>query len=334
MLNGKSVLITGGTGFFGQKITEVALRKWGLKKLIVFSRDEVKQFEMRKKYSGDDYPCMRYFVGDVRDRDRLYRAFDGVDIVIHLVGTNDLSSAEYNSFETVKTNILGTMNLIDAAIDRNVKKVIALSCSKAVNPVHLQGVASLFSEKLFVTGNSYAGQEGPRFSVIRVGSMLGDRNNFFSRLLEARETGILAIQDINTTRFFITPDEVVNFLVNVTERMFGGEVFIPKMPSVKIMDAVKIVVPDCKVNLIGKWPYETVHEALLSKEESMYTFEYDDYFAIIPIGLEKGERVFLGPSAGTPCNSGFYYSSDSNTQRLTVEELRKLMSTVVPVLAA
>jgi UDP-N-acetylglucosamine 4,6-dehydratase/5-epimerase len=328
MFKGQSVLLTGGTGFWGRKITEIALREWGLRKLIIFSRDELKQSEMHRKYNNESYPCMRYFIGDVRDRERLYRALEDVDIVIHLVGTNDLSSAEYNSFETVKTNIFGVMNLIDAAIDRNVKKVIALSCGMAVNPVHLQGITKLFVEKLLISGNNYSGQRDTRFSVVRLGSVLGDRNNFIHPLLKARETGVLTIQDVSTTRFLITLDQGISFLIKALGVMFGGEVFIPKMSSVNIADAVKAIAPECEINVVGNWPYETIHEVLLSKDEAIYTLEYDDYFSIIPIVLEKGEMVFLGPSAGNQCYSGFQYSSDSNKQRLTADELRNLIHTV------
>ncbi len=328
MLNGKSILITGGTGFLGQKITEIALRDWGLKKLIIFSRDELKQFEMRKKYSEDRYPCVRYFIGDVRDKERLYRALEGVDIVIHLVGTKDISSTEYNSFETVKTNILGAMNIIDAAIDHNVKKVIALSCSTAVNPIHLQGTTKLFVEKLFVSGNHYSGQKGPRFSVVRLGSVLGDRNNFLAPLLKTRETGILTIQDTSMTRFLLTPEQGVSFLVKALGTMFGGEVFIPKMASIKIFDVAKELAPECKINVVSEWPYETIHEVLLSKDESRYAFEYEDYFAIIPIVLEKGMTVFSGPSEGNPCYSNFYYSSEINKQRISMDDFSKLLGTV------
>lgn len=328
MFNGKSVLITGGTGFFGKKITEIALRDWGLKRLIIFSRDELKQFELSNKYHRDSHPCLRYFIGDVRDRDRLYRALDGVDIVIHLAGANDLSSAEYNSFETVKTNVLGVMNLIDAAIDRNVKKVIALSCGAAVNPVHLQGISKLFVEKLIVSGNNYSGMHDTRFSVVRLGSVLGDRNNFIHSLIKARETGVLTLQDAGTTRFLITLDQGMNFLVKALGAMFGGEIFIPKMPSVRMMEAAKVIAPESKINVVGNWPYETIHETLLSKEEASYTFEYDDYFSIIPIISQRGGAVFLGPSAGNPCYSGFNYSSEDNEQRLTGEELRKLIGSI------
>jgi UDP-N-acetylglucosamine 4,6-dehydratase len=327
MLNGKSVLITGGTGFLGQKITEIALREWGLKRLIIFSRDELKQFEMSKKFNTDCYPYLRYFIGDVRDRERLSRAFEGVDIVIHLVGSKDVLSAEYNSFDTVKTNVHGAMNIIDVSIECNVKKVIALSCGMAVNPVHLLGTTKLFVEKLFVSGNNYSGQKDTHFSVVRLGSVMGDRDNFTHSLLMARETGLLMTPDGISTRFWITHEQVAGFLVKALGVMFGGEIFIPKMPSIKIIDAAKAIAPECKINVVGDWPYEIIHELLLSKDEANYTFEYEDYFAIIPVVLEKGEAVFLGPSTGNPCSSGFYYASDNNKWQLQVEELRRLITT-------
>lgn len=324
------ILVTGGTGSFGRKFTEIALHRYRPKKLIIFSRDELKQYEMQQQFAEAQYPCIRYFIGDVRDRERLYRAFDGIDIVIHLVGTSDLSSVEYNPFETVKTNILGAMNIIDAAIDRNVKKVVALSCGTAVNPIHLSGITKLYTEKLFVTGNNYSGQDGTRFSVIRLGSMLGGGNNYLTTFLRARETGVLTIPDISMTRFLITPDQAVNFLVKVLGRMFGGEIFIPKLPSVSIVNAMKAIAPECKISIAGAWPYEKPHEVLLSEDESRYTFEYEDYFAIIPVFLEKGALVFLGPSEGTPCYSGFRYSSENNSQWLSVEDLREMIETKGP----
>jgi FlaA1/EpsC-like NDP-sugar epimerase len=328
MFKDKSVLIVGGTGFLGRKITEIALQEWETKKLVIFSRDELKQSEMSRKYSQDIYPCMRYFIGDMRDRERLYRALDGVDIVIDLVGTNDLASVEYNSFESVKTNVFGTMNLIDAAIDRNVKKVVALSCGMAVNPVHLQGISKLFVEKLIVSGNNYSGLHDTRFSVVRLGSVLGDRNNFIHSLLKSRETGVFTIQDVTATRFLITIEQGARFLVKALEMMFGGEVFIPKMPSIGLVDAAKAIAPESRIEVVGNWPYETIHEALLSRDEAVYTFEYDNYFSIIPVILEKGGIMFLGPNAGNLCYSGFNYSSENNKQRLTVEEFRNLFNSI------
>lgn len=326
----QNILITGGTGFLGKYLTKTLLNQYKPCKLVIFSRDELKQNEMRQVFGEEQYPNIRYFIGDVRDKDRLYRAFDSIDIVIHSVGTNDLSSVEYNPFETVKTNILGAMNIIDAAIDRNVKKVVALSCGTAVNPIHLSGITKLYTEKLFVTGNFYSGQEGPRFSVVRLGSLLGGRNNIYTTFLRARGTGVLTIPDISTTRFLITPEQGVNFVVRVLGRMFGGEIFIPKMPSVNITNVAKAIAPECEIGVAGAWPYERLHEVLLSEDESRYTFEYEDCFAIIPVFLEKGELVFLGPSAGTPCYSGFRYSSDNNSQWLSVEDLREMIETKGP----
>jgi UDP-N-acetylglucosamine 4,6-dehydratase len=321
----QSILITGGTGFLGKHLTKILFNQYKPNKLIIFSRDELKQSEMHQIFGEEHYPSIRYFIGDVRDRDRLYRAFDGVDIVIHLAGTNDLSSGEYNPFETVKTNILGAMNIIDAAIDRNVKKVIALSCGMVVNPIHLSGITNLYTERLFVTGNNYSGVNGTRFSVVRLGSILGGRNSFITNLLKTRETGGLTIPEIGMTRFLFNPDQAVSFLITVLELMFGGEIFIPKMPSVNITNVAKVIAPECKISIADDWPYERPHEVLLTEDDSRFSFEYENYFAIIPVFLEKGALVFLGPSAGIPCYSGFRYSSDSNTQWLSVEDLQEMI---------
>jgi UDP-N-acetylglucosamine 4,6-dehydratase len=311
----------------GKHLTKILLNQNKPHKLVVFSRDELKQFNMQQEFGEVHYPNIRYFIGDVRDRDRLYRAFDGIDIVIHMVATDEQSTVEYNPFETVKTNILGSMNVIDASIDSNVKKVLALSCGTAVNPIHLSGITKLYTEKLFVTGNNYSGVNGTRFSVVRLGSILGGRNNFIANILKTRETGVLIIPEIGMTRFMFNPDQAVNFLLTVLELMYGGEIFIPKMPSVRIIDMARAIAPECKISNARSWPNEKLHEVLLSKEDSRFSFKYENYFAIIPVSLEKGAMIFLGQNEGIPCHTGFRYSSDSNSQWLLVEDLQEMIKT-------
>ncbi len=254
MLNDKTILITGGTGSFGKKCTEIILKVYKPKKLIIFSRDELKQFEMAQIFSDKQYPCMRYFIGDVRDKERLYRAFNGVDYVIHAAALKQVPSAEYNPFEAVKTNILGAENVINVAIDKGVKKVIALSTDKAANPINLYGATKLCSDKLFIAGNSYVGKDDTIFSVVRYGNVVGSRGSVIPFFLKQRETGVLPITDPRMTRFWITLEQGVNFVLNCLERMVGGELFVPKIPSMNIMDLVKAIAPECKTKIIGIRP--------------------------------------------------------------------------------
>lgn len=316
----KTVLVTGGTGSFGKKFIEIMLKDYHPKKLIIFSRDELKQHEMRVK--GFDHPSLRYFIGDVRDRDRLYRAFNGVDIIVHAAALKQIPACEYNPFEAIMTNIIGAKNVIDAAIDQGVKKVMALSTDKAVNPVNLYGATKLCMEKLFVQGNSYSGKGGPKFSCVRYGNVVGSRGSVIPLFREQRKTGKITITDKRMTRFWITLEQGVRFVIHCIEQMQGGEVFVPKIPSMRIMDLAEAVAPGCEIEFIGIRPGEKLHEVLISKDESRYALDVGDMFVIQPA------HPWWKPanwSHGKPLPDGFEYSSDKNTQWLTVEQLRKII---------
>jgi len=325
MLNDKSVLITGGTGSFGKKFTEVVLSQYKPHRLIIFSRDELKQFEMSQQFHEDQHPSIRYFIGDVRDRDRLYRALDGVDIVVHAAALKQVPTAEYNPFETIKTNILGAANVIDAAIDRNVKRVVALSTDKAANPINLYGASKLCSDKLFVAGNSYAGGRPTRFSVVRYGNVVGSRGSVIPFFLNIRETGRLPITDERMTRFWITLEQGVGFVLKCLERMEGGEIFVPKIPSMRIVDLAKGIAPDCRLEIVGIRPGEKLHEVMVPEDDARNTLEYDDYFAILPPYHEWDSNAYKDRLGGRPCPDGFKYSSDTNTWWLTADELQQII---------
>ena len=262
-LNGKIVLVTGGTGSFGKKFTEIVLRQYQPKKLIIFSRDELKQYEMCQQFPPLEHPNLRFFIGDVRDKDRLSRAFDGVDIVVHAAALKQVPAAEYNPIEPIKTNIFGAANIIDVAIDRNVERVIALSTDKAANPINLYGATKLCSDKLFVAANNYSGYHGTRFSVVRYGNVVGSRGSVIPFFMRKRETGVLPVTDARMTRFWITLDQGVDFVLKCLARMHGGEVFVPKIPSMKIIDLAKAIAPECRIELVGIRPGEKLHEVMV-----------------------------------------------------------------------
>ena len=320
-----TVLITGGTGSFGKKFTEIMLQEYHPRKLIIFSRDELKQLEMRQVFSEEQYPCIRYFMGDVRDRERLYRAFDGVDIVVHAAALKQVPAAEYNPLEVIKTNVMGAANVIDAAIDRNVKRVIALSTDKAANPINLYGASKLCSDKLFVAGNNYAGYHGTRFSVVRYGNVVGSRGSVIPLFMKMRETGVLPITDPRMTRFWITLEQGVNFVLKCLERMRGGEIFVPKIPSMNIMNLVRVIAPECRTEVVGIRPGEKLHEVMIPEDDARHTLEYDYYFAILPTFQDFDAHAYQQKNGGRPCADGFRYSSDTNPQWLTVEQLREMI---------
>ena len=324
-LENATVLITGGTGSLGKKLVEVMLADCPPKKLIIFSRDELKQFEMQQIYSPRQHECMRYFIGDVRDRNRLYRAFDGVDVVIHAAALKQVPAAEYNPFEAVQTNILGAANIIDAAIDRGVKRVVALSTDKAANPINLYGATKLCSDKLFVAGNSYSGGHGTRFSVVRYGNVVGSRGSVVPFFLKMRQTGKLPITDDRMTRFWITLAQGANFVLKSLERMDGGEIFVPKIPSMGIMDLARAVAPDCATEIVGIRPGEKLHEVMITEDDARSTLEYKDYFAILPTHEEMDIPAYQQRTGGVPCPNGFRYGSDTNPHWLTLAELREMI---------
>lgn len=320
-----TVLITGGTGSLGKKLVQVMLANQPPKRLIIFSRDELKQFEMQQVYGTKQYPCMRYFIGDVRDRNRLYRAFDGVDYVIHAAALKQVPAAEYNPLEAINTNILGAANVIDAAIDRNVKRVVALSTDKAANPINLYGATKLCSDKLFVAGNSYSGTHSARFSVVRYGNVVGSRGSVVPFFMKMKESGRLPITDERMTRFWITLEQGAQFVLKSLERMEGGEIFVPKIPSMGIMDLAKAVAPDCSTEIVGIRPGEKLHEVMITEDDARNTLEFSEYFAILPASDSGGISVQQARIGGTSCPAGFRYASDTNPRWLSLSELRDMI---------
>lgn len=324
MLNGKSILITGGTGSFGKTLSRIILERYKPKRLIIFSRDELKQFEMREQFPEEKYDSLRYFIGDVRDRDRLFRAFDDVDIVVHAAALKQVPAAEYNPLEAVKTNILGAANVIDAAIDRGVQRVVALSTDKAANPINLYGATKLCSDKLFVAANAYAGKHPTRFSVVRYGNVVGSRGSVVPFFLKMKEKGRIPITDKRMTRFWITLEQGVNFVLSCLEIMNGGEIFVPKIPSVNIMDLAKAIAPECEHEIVGIRPGEKLHEVLVPEDDARRTLDFDDYFVIQP-ELNFWSLKNTNHENGRVCPEGFRYSSDTNTKWLSVEGIKSLI---------
>lgn len=326
-----NVLLTGGTGSFGQAFVEKLLSKHKPKKLVIFSRDECKQFEMSTRLNDR---CLRFFLGDIRDRDRLYRAFQDIDIIIHAAALKQVPAAEYNPFEFIKTNVMGAANIIDAAIDRGVKQVISLSTDKAANPVNLYGATKLCSDKLFVTANAYAGTASPtKFAIVRYGNVLGSRGSVIPLFREMRKTGVLRLTDARMTRFWLTLDQGVEFVLESLERMQGGEVFVPKIPSMRLVDLAKAIAPECKFEYSGIRPGEKLHETLIPRDESPWCLEFDNYYVIQPSQLwwEGDELVKRG---GKPVPEGFRYRSDLNTEWLSGEELCSLTAEPIEQVAS
>jgi UDP-N-acetylglucosamine 4,6-dehydratase len=323
MFNDKVILITGGTGSFGKKCTEIILKRYKPKKLIIFSRDELKQFEMSQIFSDQKYPCMRYFIGDVRDKERLYRAFKGVDYVIHAAALKQVPAAEYNPFEAVKTNIIGAQNIINVAIDTGVKRVIALSTDKAANPVNLYGATKLCSDKLFIAGNSYVGRNETRFSVVRYGNVVGSRGSVIPFFLKKRKDGVLPITDPRMTRFWITLEQGVDFVLKNLERMVGGEIFVPKLPSMNIMDLARAICPECKTEIVGIRPGEKLHEVMIPRDDARNTVEFDDYY-VIKSTFRYFERRFKEDNC-KPVPEDFEYNSGTNTWFLTLNEMKEII---------
>lgn len=323
MLNDKVILITGGTGSFGRKCTEVILKRYKPKKIIIFSRDEFKQFEMAQIFSEKKYPCMRYFIGDVRDNERLLRAFHEVDYIIHAAALKHVPATEYNPFEAVKTNILGAENIINAAINCGVRKIIALSTDKAANPVNLYGATKLCSDKLFISGNSYVGEDNVVFSVVRYGNVVGSRGSVIPFFIKQSETGVLPITDPRMTRFLITLEQGVNFVLYCLEQMVGGELFVPKIPSMRIMDLAKAIAPKCRTEIVGIRPGEKLHEIMVPKDDARRTIEFDNYYIIKPDFNFFDNR--FKDKGGKPIVGDFEYNSETNTEWLTIEELKDMI---------
>ena len=322
--NDKVILVTGGTGSFGKKFIEVMLREYNPAKLIVYSRDELKQHEMR--VAGFDSPKLRYFIGDIRDQQRMRRALNGVDIVVHAAALKQVPACEYNPMEAIKTNILGSSNVIDAALDAGVEQVIALSTDKAVNPVNLYGATKLAAEKLFVQSNAYAGGSATRFSCVRYGNVVGSRGSVVPVFLGQRNGGKITITDERMTRFWISLDQGVRFVIRCIEQMHGGEVFVPKIPSMTLVDLAHAIAPQAEINIIGIRPGEKLHEVLISDDEARTTVELDDMFVVQP-----AESLWFGrewEKIGRALPDGFRYASNTNEQWLTVEQIQKIVAPI------
>jgi UDP-N-acetylglucosamine 4,6-dehydratase len=318
-LDDKIILITGGTGSFGQHFAKTILARYHPKAVRIFSRDELKQHEMREALKDDR---LRYFLGDIRDKERLGRALKGVQVVVHAAALKQIPACEYNPFEAVQTNVLGAQNLVNAAIDTGVERVIALSTDKAVNPVNLYGATKLCADKLFIQGNSYTGAGPTKFACVRYGNVLGSRGSVIPLLREQRKSGMVTITDRRMTRFWMTLDQAVEFVTHSIERMQGGEIFVPKLPSMSLLDLVKAIAPGCQIHETGIRPGEKLHEILLTADDARHTLEFDDYFLTEPEFPWWGGPQWKG---GKSLPEGFTYQSDTNTQWLTIEALAKLL---------
>lgn len=330
MFDGSSVLITGGTGSFGKQLTETLLEKYNVKRLIIFSRDELKQFEMSREprfQTSKAKKALRFFIGDVRDRDRLLRAFKGVDVVVHAAALKQVPACEYNPFEAIRTNVIGAQNIIDAAIERNVKRVIALSTDKACNPVNLYGATKLCSDKLFVAGNSYAADRSTLFAVVRYGNVVGSRGSVVPLFIKMRDTGKLTITHKEMTRFWITLPQGVQFVLSSLECMQGGEIFIPKIPSMKITDLAEAIGPDCEHIEIGIRPGEKLHEVMISEDDARNTLEFEEHYIIQP-EFPWWDADLPANLKGSAVSENFRYSSESNVQWLSTNQLKDIITPI------
>jgi UDP-N-acetylglucosamine 4,6-dehydratase/5-epimerase len=317
----KTVLITGGTGSFGRQFAALLLAEYNPKKIIIFSRDEMKQFVMRS--GGFDAGQLRYFIGDVRDKDRLCRAFYGVDIVVHAAAMKQVPIAEYNPFEAIKTNVIGAANVIDAAVDCGVEKVIALSTDKAANPINLYGASKLCADKLFIAGNAYSGARKTRISVVRYGNVVGSRGSVIPFFLEQRKRGVLTITDRRMTRFWITLEQGARFVVRCLEAMQGGEIFVPKIPSMRICDLAQLIAPDCRIEVTGIRPGEKLHEVMIPRDDARHTVELQDFFVIQPDFQWWDAKTW---KIGRPCEDGFEYASNTNSEWLSFETMKAMIN--------
>ncbi len=319
MLKNSTILVTGGTGSFGNTFVPMTLAEFNPKKIIIFSRDEMKQWDMAKKFEGDER--VRFFIGDVRDKDRLYRALDGVEYVVHAAATKIVPTAEYNPFECIKTNVIGAMNLIDACIDKGVKGVVALSTDKASSPTNLYGATKLTSDKLFVSGNSYSGEHGTRFSVVRYGNVMGSRGSVIPFFTSIREKGIVPITDERMTRFMISLEQGVELVWHAFEDMVGGEIYVKKIPSMKVIELAKVIAPNAKHEIVGIRPGEKLHEQMIGVEDALYTYEYPEHFKILP-AIHNWDRDTSRIKGGKRVQEGFSYTSYNNTEWMNGADLQ------------
>lgn len=326
MLNGKSILITGGTGSFGKKFVETILLKYPeIKRLVVYSRDELKQFEMNQLFPIEKYRQLRYFIGDVRDKDRLVRAMEDIDIVVHAAALKQVPACEYNPFEAIKTNILGAQNVIESAIDSGVKRVVALSTDKAAAPINLYGATKLCSDKLFIAANNFRGDHDIKLSVVRYGNVMGSRGSVIPFFLAKRKDGILPITDDRMTRFNITLEQGVEMVLYAIEKMWGGELFVPKIPSYSIMDLAEALAPTAQKIVTGIRPGEKLHEEMITETDALNTIEFKDYYVILPSLPIWNITDFSDSFGGKLCPDGFKYNSGTNVNRLSVNEIRELV---------
>jgi len=331
-LNNKNILITGGTGSFGVRCAQTILKNYSPKRLVILSRDELKQFEMSQNLSETKYPCLRYFIGDVRDKERVNRACAEVDIIIHAAAMKQITAAEYNPTECISTNIIGAENIINGAILNNVEKVIAISTDKAANPINLYGATKLCSDKLFVAANNLAGKHKTRFAVVRYGNVIGSRGSvipYFEKLIQEGKTK-LPLTHVDMTRFVITLDQGVLFVLRVIDKMYGGEIFIPKLPSIKIIDLIQILAGKGNYDLVGIRPGEKLHEVMIPKEESFNCVDFDDHYVITPMFTwwdDKNFKKNVGVK-GKKVSESFEYSSDKNSQWVDLNQIKELISII------
>jgi UDP-N-acetylglucosamine 4,6-dehydratase (inverting) len=326
MLTNSSILITGGTGSFGKAFVRSILSRYpDVKRLVIFSRDELKQFEMAQEFPVSKYPAIRYFIGDVRDVDRLRRAMEGVNVVIHAAALKQVPAAEYNPFECIKTNVLGAQNVIEACLDSGVKRVVALSTDKAAAPINLYGATKLCSDKLFTAANNIKGSRDLRFSVVRYGNVMGSRGSVIPFFLEQRKTGVLPITDPAMTRFNISLQAGVEMVLWALANSHGGEIFVPKIPSYRITDVAKAIGPDCQQVVIGIRPGEKIHEEMITVSDSFNTVDLGQYFAILPSAGVHSVESYCAAHGGKPVEPGYAYDSGSNSDFLTVDQLRSLI---------
>lgn len=322
----KRVLVTGGTGSFGKKFVEMLyLRVPDIERVVIFSRDELKQFEMAQHYPPEKYPSIRFFIGDVRDASRLRRAMENIDVVVHAAALKQVPTAEYNPFEAIKTNVLGAQNVIEAALESGVERIVALSTDKAAAPINLYGATKLCSDKLFVAANNFKGNRSIRFSVVRYGNVIGSRGSVIPFFLEKRKNGVLPITDERMTRFNISLEEGVNLVFYALENMWGGELFVPKIPSYRITDVAEAIAPKSKHVTVGIRPGEKLHEEMITETDGLNTIEFDRHFIILPSALLWDPEEYRKAFNGKRCDYGFKYSSGTNTEWLDVEQLRELI---------
>jgi len=326
-LNNKRILITGGTGSLGKKLVKTILTNYpDVKRLVILSRDELKQFEMAQEFPEKEYPCIRYFLGDIRDYNRLRRAFEGIDVIIHAAALKQVPAAEYNPFEFIKTNVLGAQNVIEAALDCGVETVVALSTDKAAAPINLYGATKLCSDKLFVAANNIKGKHNVRFSVVRYGNVMGSRGSVIPFFMNKRKEGVLPITDPEMTRFNISLAEGVDMVLHAVEHAIGGEIFVPKIPSYRITDVAKAVAPDAELKIVGIRPGEKLHEEMITSSDSYNTVDIGNYYAILPQGNQKIQDYYLA-NGRVFVEPGFCYNSSTNSEWLDPEVLRQLIDT-------